>query len=336
MALRLIEINVPSENKHEIEEIIKETNPISFWIDRIENNKAEIKILLHAEKTEVMLDSLEKKLTAVSDYRIVLLPVETTLPRVTIEDEKKEITSASKNQKLEKTPLRISREELYTKIQDGANITPVYIAMVILSAIVASIGLLNDSVAVIIGAMVIAPLLGPNVALSLATTLGDWELGKNALKANILGMLIALVFAVVIGLIVHVDVSSTELISRSHVAISDIILALASGSAAALAFTSGVSAALIGVMVAVALLPPLVTFGLFLSCGNFQLATGALLLLFTNLISLNLAGVLTFIIQGIQPRRWWEAKKAKKSTRIATVIWTLLLLVLILLIKLQQ
>lgn len=225
--------------------------------------------------------------------------METTLPRITIEDEKKEEVTSVKNKKAENIPLRVSREELYTKIQDGAKITSVYIAMVILSAIVASIGLLNDNVAVVIGAMVIAPLLGPNVALSLATTLGDWELGKNALKVNILGMLIALVFAVVIGLIVHVDVSSTELISRSHVAISDIILALASGFAAALAFTSGVSAALIGVMVAVALLPPLVTFGIFLGAGNFTYAVGALLLLFTNLISLNLAGVLTFIVQGI-------------------------------------
>ena len=96
-----------------------------------------------------------------------------------------------------------------------------------------------------------------------------------------------------------------------------------------LAFTSGASISLIGVMVAVALMPPLIAFGLLLGSGNPAEALGALLLLIANLICVNLAGVTTFLVQGIRPRKWWEASKAKRATRIAITLWSLLLAVLI-------
>jgi len=98
----------------------------------------------------------------------------------------------------------------------------------------------------------------------------------------------------------------------------------------------GFQVALIGVMVAVALLPPLVTFGMLLGSGFTELALGALLLLSVNIICVNLAGVATFLFQGVRPRTWWEENRAKKSTRIAIFIWTLLLLILIVIISQLQ
>jgi uncharacterized membrane protein len=86
---------------------------------------------------------------------------------------------------------RISREELYNSIADGAKLSRVFVMMVILSAIVAAIGLIKDNVAVVVGAMVIAPLLGPNVALALGTTLGDIPLTLRSLKTNVVGVAIA-------------------------------------------------------------------------------------------------------------------------------------------------
>jgi uncharacterized membrane protein len=117
--------------------------------------------------------------------------------------------------------------------------------------------------------------------------------------------------------------------SRAKVQLGDIVVALASGSAGALAFTTGVSATLIGVMVAVALLPPLVTFGLLLGGGHTVLAMGALSLFLVNLICVNLAGVTTFLVQGIHPATWWEKDRAAKATRIAIVLWVALLAVLV-------
>lgn len=208
--------------------------------------------------------------------------------------------------------------------------------MIILSSIVAAIGLLRDNVAVVIGAMVIAPLLGPNVALAFATTLGDFKLGIDALKTNVAGLFIALTLSVGMGYFLEVNPETSEIASRTQIQLYDIALALAAGCAGVLAFTSGISAALIGVMVAVALLPPLVVLGLLIGSANFLLAKEALLLLFTNIICVNLAGIATFLVQGVQPRSWWEASKAKKAARWAILIWSSFLIILITIILLAQ
>ena len=194
-----------------------------------------------------------------------------------------------------------------------------------LSAIVAAIGLLNNNVAVIIGAMVIAPLLGPNVALSLATTLGDFSLAKNALKTNLVGILTAVAFSIAIGFFLHVNPHIPEIESRTRVGLEEVVLALVSGCAGTLAFTSGVPATLIGVAVAVAILPPLVSFGLLIGSGYISLSLGALLLFFINITSINLAGIITFFAQGIFPQAWLERKNAKKSIAVSVIILFLLL-----------
>lgn len=169
--------------------------------------------------------------------------------------------------------------------------------------------------------------------MALATTLGDLDLLKNSIKSNIAGSLIALIFSIMVGILFNINPKIPELFSRTQVGMGDVVLALASGSAGALSFTMGLPSALIGVMVAVALLPPLVTFGMLLGSGFHELALGALLLLSVNIICVNLAGVATFLFQGVRPRTWWEENRAKKSTRIAIFIWTLLLLILIVIIS---
>jgi uncharacterized hydrophobic protein (TIGR00341 family) len=127
------------------------------------------------------------------------------------------------------------------------------------------------------------------------------------------------------GMFVRVNPELSEVAARTRVDLGDVVLALASGCAGALAFTTGVSATLIGVMVAVALLPPLVTFGLLLGGGASLAAWGALALFLINLVCVNLAGVARFVARGIHPVNWWEEERAKKATRIALGLWTLLL-----------
>lgn len=337
MPLRLMELFLPQTDNQNLREIITEESDISFWHEETSETGLLVKMLLSVEQTEPILDRLEEKFAGVDGFRVVLLSVEATIPR--IEEIKEESPTSAESQPADDTDKnvdRISREELYTDIADGMKFTRVFVAMVILSAIVAAVGLLRDNVAVIIGAMVIAPLLGPNVGLALATTLGDFELGRRALKTNLAGIVIALGLSIVFGVIFHVDPTMPEISSRTKVELLDIVLALASGTAGVLAFTSGISTALIGVMVAVALLPPLVTLGLLIGSGNSPDAFGAFLLVVTNLISINLAGVTTFLIQGIRPRRWWEASQAEKATRLAIVLWSVLLLILVIVIILSQ
>lgn len=340
MPLRLLEIVLPDTDSQQILDIIEDESIISYWKEETADAGLLIKILLAAEQTEKILDLLEEKFSYQEGFRVILLSVEATIPRIQQDEvdesaEEEEEGDAEEDNNANNVS-RISREELYADIVDSTKFSHNFLAMVILSSVVATVGLMRDNVAVIIGAMVIAPLLGPNVGLALATTLGDFKLGRDALKTNLSGLLIALGLSIFIGLTLTVDPTVSEIASRTQVNFADILVALASGTAGVLAFTAGLSAVLIGVMVAVALLPPVVTFGLLLGSGYHGEALGALLLLITNLICVNLAGVITFLVQGIRPRSWWEANKAQRATRIALIIWSVLLVILIIVITLSQ
>jgi uncharacterized hydrophobic protein (TIGR00341 family) len=321
MALRLIEMVLQEKDGAEVRELLKEQKVLEHRQIRLPDGEVLVRILLDAERNEAVLDLLEKHYTSEEGNRVVILPVEATLPRA----EPEPAAAPGQAPIEEKPPERIGREELYEDIKDAARSSQVYLAMVVLATVVAAIGLYYNSVAIIIGAMVIAPLLGPNVALSLATTLGDLPLLRRALLTALAGIATAMALSIIIGVLVHVNPESPEVASRNGVGVGDIVVALASGCAGALAFTTGVSATLIGVMVAVALLPPLVTSGLLLGGGHPTPAMGALSLFMMNLICINLAGVTTFLVQGIRPATWWEKDRASKATRIAIGLWIALL-----------
>ncbi len=333
MPIRQIEVVVPKDAKEEFEHLLKDNSVEHYWNEESESGYL-LKALVDASKTESFLDKAEKVMGGNEGYRLVMQDVEATLPRVNESNDDEKENTVGDGEALESSirGIRVSREELYTDISESVNLTPVYIAMVSFSTIVAALGMLRDSAAVVIGAMVIAPLLGPNVALALSTTLGDSELFSKSIKTNIMGVVVAFAISVVLGIFLEVDTTVYEIASRTEVHLSDIALALASGAAGVLAYTIGMSAAVIGVMVAVALLPPLVTAGLLVGDMQFGYAYYALLLLTTNIICVNLAAVATFAVQGVTPRTWYKAAKAKKINKIAFTLWTVLLLILSLLI----
>jgi uncharacterized hydrophobic protein (TIGR00341 family) len=336
MALRLIEVFLPADEKNRVQEILKDQKTLGSWQEKLSEGKISMKLLLPTEQTGTVLDLLEKHFASLEGFRTILLPVEASIPRPQEQEALPDKKEPAPQEKPEKKIAGISREELYTDVQKISKLSWVFIAFVLLASIVAAIGILRDSTVAIIGAMVIAPLLGPNVALSLATTLGDTDLARRAMKTNVAGMLAALFLAFLVGIAFQVDPDAPKIVSVTKVGLGDIILALAAGSAAALSFTTGVLSALIGVMVAVALLPPLVTLGMLIGAGRWDMALGALLLLLTNLICVNLSGVVTFLARGIRPLTWWEANRAKKATRQAIAVWTFLLIILGVVILLSQ
>ena len=326
MAYRLIELTAPDECMNEAKQLIKEDQVIQMWSDDGGEGKSVLRVLLPVEYTETLMDEFVDSFEKYEEFRLMLFNVEATLPRP--EENQEEKKKAEENKKEDgDTAERISREELYTDIVESSRFSKVYIATIFLSVLVACVGLLNDSVAVIIGAMVIAPLLGPNVSLALASTLGDLELAWRSLKTAGGGLVIGLVLSFLIGMIWEADPANTEIATRTVVGLGDIIVALAAGSAGVLAFTRGISAAIIGVMVAVALLPPLAALGLLLGSGLYPEAFGAFILVVVNIICINLAGTVTFLVQGIRPRKWWEEKKAKRAIRVAISIWVSLLVI---------
>jgi len=334
MALRMVEIVVPAScadrvlarlEDEELPEILGE------WTHDVSDDRRCIRVLVEAENTESLTDAIVQSCGASDDFRIALLPVEATLPKPE-EPEADDAESAESTQK----GGRISREELYADVSDSARVTYAFLIMVALSALVAVIGLTRSSVVIIIGAMVIAPLLGPNVALSLATALADVSLAWKSLRSLLVGLGLSLAVAAVAGLILRPSPDIPEIASRTSAGWGDVLLAIASGAAGGLTYTTGIPTALVGVMVAVALLPPWVAFGMLVGAAEWHAALGALLLTGLNLICLNLTGVLTFVLQGVSPAKWWEAKKARRMSIIAISAWGGLLAVLIFLLFLAR
>jgi uncharacterized hydrophobic protein (TIGR00341 family) len=270
MDLRLIELMIPRQSGGRIKEILGEREQIISWEEAPCSLGLRMRVLLPAENSEAITDVLEREFKGVEDFRLLLLPVEATIPRFEIPKEDKAPDAPPEEpRKGIIHVLRISREELYGDISKMARLTWIYVVLVILSTLVAAMGILRNSIVAIIGAMVIAPLLGPNVALSLATTLGDKELARRAVQTSVAGILAALGISALLGRFLLINSGIPELYTWTQVSLGDIILALAAGGAAALSFTSGLMSSLIGVMVAVALLPPLVTLGLLVGSGQW-------------------------------------------------------------------
>lgn len=326
MNYRMLELMGQPETVEEARTIVdNEEDVLGIWQDNLEDGCSILRILVNTNRTESLSDTLSENFSQEEGFRIMLFEVQATLPKP---DEKEEQEIKEKNESEEKYIGRISREELYTDVSGGGELNAIFIGLVLLSTLVAGVGLVRDDVAVIIGAMVIAPLLGPNVSMALSVTLGDLDLGWQSLKTNAAGLIASVALAFVMGLIMNIDLESQQLINKTNVNLGDITIALAAGGAGVLAYTRGVPAAIVGVMVAVALLPPLVNVGLLLGAGYMNLAVGSIILTITNLICINLAGIVTFLVQGVQPRSWWEVEKAKKATRIAIIIWVVLLAIL--------
>lgn len=317
--MKLIEVIVDEIVTETIAEIAKKHNAVDFRLaQKNQEGRQAMRILLQDEMVQSTLDALQAVVSSYPTSRIIVFPVETTLPLP------EEIIT-------ERKTTSTSREALYDSVSKDVKLNSNFIVLVILSTVVAAIGLIENNVAVVIGAMVIAPLLGPNIALGLGTALGDVDLMRKALITNLVGVSICVILSILIGLSWPFDINSPELMSRTNVGLDSLALALASGAAAALSLTTGLSSVLVGVMVAVALLPPAATFGLMLGHGQYQLAVGALLLLIANVVCLNLATKVVFLLKGISPRTWWQKEKAKRAMRVYIMVWLTGLTILVIL-----
>lgn len=285
-----------------------------WWGPDIEDHHRSVRLLVGPDKRQKVMNALQSVLQSADYYRIVIIPVESTLPQR---------DTGAAIQELPEPPRvsTISREELYYEISRGSMLDSSYLLLVVLSTIVAAVGLIEDNVAVVIGAMVIAPLLGPNLALALGTTLGDTELIRRSLTTSLTGMGLALTLSFGTGLYWTVEPVSRELILRTEVGLASMVLALASGAAGVLSLTSGTRSALVGVMVAVALLPPTVTIGLMLAIGRWDDAVNAALLLSVNVVCVNLSANLVLMWRGVRPRTWAETRRARFSLFVSMLIW---------------
>ncbi len=336
MPYRRIELTLPADGDVDIPATCEGMDLLDCQVlDTAEGQPRRAMLLVHRDISEPVLEKLNERYGDDTAFRAVVCELAAIVPRPP-EPEDEPDADADGDETKQLARGRISRDELLDDLEPGTQITGTYLLTVLLSSIVAAVGLVRSNPAVVIGAMVIAPLLLPNMSLALGTTLGDFKMMWRAFLTNVTGVCVCLAFAIGVGLLVQFDPAVSEIDSRTVVGMSDVALALAAGTAGAVAVTSGVSANLIGVMVAVALLPPMVAFGLLVGAGRFDLADGAGLLVAVNVTCVNLAAVATFLIRGIRPSTFYDRETAKKATITALVVWLLVLVGTVVVIWLSQ
>ncbi len=200
MPLRVLEVILPADHHDDLCVILDDAKCNQRWITPLDDDLAMTSVVPRSESVEPITDTIRDKYEDTTGFRTVLKDIEATFPPLPEpEDEPTPDKESDTDHNGWKTRFgRVSREELQEDIQDSAKITPVFIIMVALATIVACVGLIKDSPEIIIGAMVIAPLLGPNTALALGTTLGDTKMIRSAINSNILGLGTALAISLLV------------------------------------------------------------------------------------------------------------------------------------------
>lgn len=214
-------------------------------------------------------------------------------------------------------PLQL--QQLHDNLAAEATLNTVYLILIVSSCAIATFGLLSNSTAVIIGAMIIAPLMLPIRGLAFGALAGNLPLFRQGLLAVLVGTVLAIVLAAGLGLLTGISSFGSEVLSRSKPTLLDLGIAVAAGGISGYAAVQPkLATSLAGTAIAVALMPPLCVVGLGLAHGNWSLSFGALLLYLTNLLGITLACMLTFLLAGYTPFK--QARKALSWAIAFTVI----------------
>lgn len=183
----------------------------------------------------------------------------------------------------------VKHEDILARSVADASFTFNYAFMVLIAAGIATSGLLVNSPAVIIGAMLVSPLMGPIVSTGFAVAGFDVEMGRRAAGTLLVGALMAIAFAALIAVLSPISELTPEILARTRPNLFDLAVAVLSGAAGGYALIRGQGGAIVGVAIATALMPPLATVGIGLATLQWSVARGALLLFVTNMVAIALA-----------------------------------------------
>jgi uncharacterized hydrophobic protein (TIGR00271 family) len=225
---------------------------------------------------------------------------------------------------------RPERVALFEEIEVKSKWNFDFLVLIVLSTIIASLGLLQNSGAVVIGAMLVAPLMTPLLGIGLAVLQENILLYKNSSYAVVFGFLAAFFSSAFVGLVVSDSELSAQMLARTSPSLLDIAVGYLSGLAAAHCISRpGLSAALPGVAIAAALVPPIATSGISFAMGQYSHTLGAFLLFFTNVVAIVIGAASSFFGAGVRPRPTAEAFSSwtwRVSSILALLLVSLVLL----------
>jgi len=296
--MRKLSITVPSEDTKKVIQLLEETGYDFSIIEGKATNL--IMAAVHTDDVGPLITELQKEGIGRVTGTLYVSQAELVLPY--------------KPHKMNTTGVkRIAIEELYRDVEQGTKLDRNYVIFIVLSAILASLGLLANNVVAVIASMVIAPLMGPIIGTSLGTVLSDKKLFKEGLKAEIFGLLLSIAAGYIIGILYPEAEVTSEILLRASPTLFDVGLAVVSGSAAALCFTSGIATALVGIAIAAALMPPAANVGLGLALQRYDIALGSALLLLTNVFSINITALAVFWLKDVKPTLSLRRKKLARG-----------------------
>ncbi len=219
-----------------------------------------------------------------------------------------------------------TQTEIVESVQASAGLGVSYLVLLVLSTLIATFGLLSNSTATVIGAMIVAPLMGPILGIALSLVQGDLPSFRRALLAEAIGVVLCLSCAIAIARLLgpaQVDLTQSEIVGRTHPTLLDLAIGFAAGLAGAFATVNRkISGSIAGVAIAVALVPPLCVSGLSLGSGQWDSGLGAFLLFLANFLTIQLAASIIFGLVGLGH---WENFR-KQPPLLRAFLFNLLLL----------
>jgi uncharacterized hydrophobic protein (TIGR00341 family) len=329
--VRLVQVTIPTGKRGAVLDTLDDEG-IDYVVTE-ETSGREYTAVVHfplpTEAVEDILESLHDVGLAEDAYTIVL-NAETVVSR--------QFDALSKRYEEESEKGgHIARQELVARADELAPKWRTYFVLTLVSTIIATAGLLLDSPATVVGSMVIAPLLGPAMSASVGTVVGDNDLFRRGVRLQLLGVLLSVVGAAVFAFLVkeaHVVPPGLDVVELSEVRerlrpdFLSLVVALGAGVAGVFSLMTGVSAALVGVAIAVALIPPAATVGIGIAWGIPTLAIGSGILVLVNVLSINLAALVVLWYSGYRPERFFRVGQARAALvkRAAVLVFAIAVL----------
>lgn len=334
--MRLVQITIPEGKREAIRQALDDEG-IDYVLTTEDSDRdytAVISFPLPPNAVEPVLDRL-REAGLPSDAYTIIIDAETVISRKFDELEERFAEEEAGTD-------RISREEVAARASDLSPSLSTFVAMAVASVLIATAGVLLDSAAVVVGSMVIAPLIGPAMATSVGTVIQDRELFARGVRLQVLGFVLSIVTAAAFAWLLKtghlVPLGPGEIIAIGEVRerlapdFLSLVVALAAGFAGAYSLTSGVSSSLVGVAIAIALVPPTAVIGIGIAWGLPAVVAGSTVLVLVNFASINLAALAVLWYQGYRPESWFRADEARTATikRIGVLAAAIVLLSLFL------
>ncbi len=317
--MKQIQVSIPEKNSDEIKEELNKYSSDVFSVEG-ERNDEDVKIF-HATVDSSDMDELVSELKSIKEIDLGDLVIRVFEEESLIE----------KGQKTRGSSSMLSQEEVYSKAQGSASFNKPQWALMALSSGIAAFGLMLDNLAVVIGAMMLAPILSPVISGAISLTVGDRSLLENSFRTSLLAIPIAVSVAAVSVIPFSTSVNSTMNLIISA-GLENMILSIFVGSAATLAFVTGMRDQIAGVAVAIALVPPLAATGVGLKMQDLLFASRAFSIALINLLAVLVSGSLSLKILGFGPSSYYKKKSAEEMRFIFPVSMILMLLAMIFLI----